>query len=283
MTNSAVRHRSRPAAIGLYTLVVLITVSVALPLLWIGKLSIVERRELTASPPTIWPQSSTWDHYATVLGDSLFLHALLNSLIIAGTTTIICVVLGAMAGYALGRLRFRFRTTLLAGLLGISFFPMVAVIAPLFVQFRQLNILNTYAAVVLTDSAFGLPLCVWIMAAFFRQLPSDLEQAAWVDGATRFQAFRLIIVPLAAPGLATAAILSFIVNWNEFLFANTFLFAQDKWPVTVLIPNFSANQFTPDYGAQAAASLIVTLPMVVLVLVFQRRIISGLTAGSVTG
>jgi ABC-type glycerol-3-phosphate transport system permease component len=264
-------------------MVAVIIVSVALPLLWILKLSIVEPRELALTPPSILPRSFTLTHYEAVFRNPLFLHALFNSLVIAGVTTLICVLMGSLAGYALARLRFRFRTAIMVGLLGISFFPMVAIIAPLFVQFRELGLLDSYLAVIVTDTAFALPLSVWIMAAFFRELPPDLEQAAWVDGATRFQAFRLIILPLAAPGVVTAGILTFIVNWNEFLFANTFLFDQNKWPVTVLIPNFSANQFTPDYGAQAAASLVVTLPMVLLVLAFQRRIVSGLTAGSLTG
>jgi multiple sugar transport system permease protein len=136
--------------------------------------------------------------------------------------------------------------------------------------------------VILVDTVFALPLTVWILTAFFRQLPPDLEDAAKVDGATTLQAFRLVIVPLAAPGVVTAGILSFIFAWNEFLFANTFLFDASRWPVTVVIPNF-ATQHTIDYGAQAAAAIAVTVPLALLVLVFQRRIVSGLTAGAVKG
>ncbi len=170
----------------------------------------------------------------------------------------------------------------MTGILALSFFPAVAIIAPLFVEFRSLRLLNSYIAVILADGVFVLPMTVWILTAFFRQLPRELEQAARIDGASTLQAFRYVIVPLAAPGVFTAGILTFIFAWSEFLFANTFLFDDSKWPVTVVIPNF-ATQYTVDYGAQAAGSIVVIVPIVVLALVFQRRIVSGLTAGAVTG
>jgi multiple sugar transport system permease protein len=170
----------------------------------------------------------------------------------------------------------------MTGILALAFFPAVAVIAPLFIEFKAVGLLNTYWAVIITDTVFALPLAVWILTAFFRQLPRDLEDAAKVDGATTLQAFRRVILPLAAPGVATAAIITFIVAWNEFLFANTFLFDADHWPATVVIPNF-ATTHTVDYGAQAAAALLVTVPLAVLALAFQRRIVQGLTAGAVKG
>jgi ABC-type glycerol-3-phosphate transport system permease component len=279
------RRASRLAwdRLGLYLLVALIVVSVAAPLLWILKISIVETRELSASPPTLWPHTFTLSHYEKVFGDPLFLRSLLNSVIIAGATTAVALTIGALAAYPLARLEFRFRGLVMTGILAISFFPMVAIIAPLFVQFRSLGLLDTYWAVIATDTVFVLPLSVWILATFFRQLPRDLENAARIDGASPLQAFRLVILPLAAPGVMTAAILTFIATWNEYLFANTFLFDNHKWPVTVLIPNFAANQFTPDYAAQAAAALVVTAPILILVLVLQRRIVSGLTAGALSG
>lgn len=272
------RHR-----VGLYIALAVIVISALLPVLWVLKMSLVEPRELTKTPPTIWPHTFTLSHYQKIFSDPLFLRALLNSVIIAGITTAIALLLGSLAAYPLSRLRFRFRTTIMAGILAISFFPMVAIIAPLFVEFRDLGLLDSYAGVIIVDTVFVLPLTVWILAAFFRQLPRELEDAAKVDGATTLQAFRKIIVPLAAPGVFTAAILTFITTWNEYLFANTFLLDNHKWPVTVLIPNFVANQFTPDYAAQAAAALVVTVPIALLVLVFQRRIVSGLTAGALIG
>ena len=262
-------------------LVIFVFVSV-FPLLWVFKMSIVTKSELYATPPTFVPQDLSGAEWAQVLGDSTFQKALINSSIIAGVTTVICLFFGSIAAYAISRLRFRFKGTVMTLILAISFFPAVAIIAPLFIQYTQLGIINTYASVIITDTVFALPLTIWLLVAFFRELPVDLEDAARVDGATTIQAFRKVIVPLAAPGVFTTAILTFIYAWNEFLFANTFLFDISTQPVTVVIPNF-ATTYTVDYGAQAAASVIVTVPLVILVLIFQRRIVSGLTAGAVKG
>jgi ABC-type glycerol-3-phosphate transport system permease component len=262
-------------------LVIFVFVSV-FPLLWVFKMSIVTKTELYATPPTLLPQNISGAEWAQVLGDSTFQKALINSSIIAGVTTVICLFFGSIAAYAISRLRFRFKSTVMTLILAISFFPAVAIIAPLFIQYTQLGIIDTYASVIITDTVFALPLTIWLLVAFFRELPVDLEDAARVDGATTIQAFRKIIVPLAAPGVFTTAILTFIYAWNEFLFANTFLFDESTQPVTVVIPNF-ATIYTVDYGAQAAASVIVTVPLVIMVLIFQRRIVSGLTAGAVKG
>ncbi|MDQ4002095.1 MAG: carbohydrate ABC transporter permease [Actinomycetota bacterium] len=252
------------------------------PLLWVFKMSIITKSELFASPPTILPNTPTASSYATIFGDSSFQRALINSTIIAGTATVICLFFGSIAAYAIARLRFRFKSSVMTLILAISFFPAVAIIAPLFIQFRQIGIIDTYLAAIVPDVVFALPLTVWLLVAFFKELPFDLEEAAKVDGATTIQAFRMVIVPLAAPGVFTTAILAFIHSWNEFLFANTFLFDDRTQPVTVVIPNF-ATVYTVDYGAQAAAAVVVTVPLVILVLIFQRRIVSGLTAGAVKG
>jgi multiple sugar transport system permease protein len=262
-------------------LVIFVFVSV-FPLLWVFKMSIVTKTELYATPPTLLPHNLSGAEWAQVLGDSTFQKALINSSIIAGVTTVICLFFGSIAAYAISRLRFRFKGTVMTLILAISFFPAVAIIAPLFIQYTKLGLINTYASVIITDTVFALPLTIWLLVAFFKELPVDLEDAARVDGATTIQAFRKVIVPLAAPGVFTTAILTFIYAWNEFLFANTFLFDESTQPVTVVIPNF-ATIYTVDYGAQAAASVIVTVPLVILVLIFQRRIVSGLTAGAVKG
>src|SRR5918997_605464 len=230
------------------------------PLIWIFKMSIITKAELYASPPTVLPANPTSDEYVQIFGDPAFQKALINSTIISSVTTVICLFLGSIAAYAIARLRFRFKNPVMTLILALSFFPQVAIIAPLFIQFTA----------------------VWLLVAFFRELPRDLEDAARVDGATTIQAFRKVIVPLAAPGVFTTAILTFIFAWNEFLFATTFLFTPDTQPVTVVIPNF-ASQYTVDYGAQAAAAVVVTVPLVILVLIFQRRIVSGLTAGGGEG
>ena len=265
-----------------YVFVVIFVFVSVFPLLWVFKMSIITKTELFATPPTIVPQNLSGAEWKQVLGDSTFQRALINSSIIAGFTTIICLFFGSITAYAIARLRFGFKSTVMTLILAISFFPAVAIIAPLFLQYTQFAIINTYASVIITDVVFALPLTIWLLVAFFRELPRDLEDAAKVDGATTIQAFRKVIVPLAAPGVFTTAILTFIYAWNEFLFANTFLFDESTQPVTVVIPNF-ATIYTVDYGAQAAASVIVTVPLVILVLIFQRRIVSGLTAGAVKG
>jgi multiple sugar transport system permease protein len=262
-------------------LVTFVLVSV-LPLVWIFKMSIVTKTELFASPPTILPQNITGAEYAQIFSDSVFQQALINSAIISTVTTVICLFFGSIAAYAISRMRFRFKGSIMTLILAISFFPAVAIIAPLFIQYSQVGLINTYASVIITDTVFALPLTIWLLVAFFRELPVDLEDAAKVDGATTIQAFRKVIVPLAAPGVFTTAILTFIHAWNEFLFANTFLLDQSTQPVTVAIPNF-ATIYTVDYGAQAAAAVVVTVPLVIMVLIFQRRIVSGLTAGAVKG
>ncbi len=276
---------SRGGALGTVLFYVFVTVFVlasVAPLLWVFKMSIITKGELFAVPPTIIPQTPTTSSYATIFADERFRKALINSTIIAGVTTVICLFFGAIAAYAIARLRFRFKSLVMTLILAISFFPAVAIIAPLFLQYRILGLIDTYWAVIITDTVFALPLTIWILVAFFKELPKDLEEAAKVDGATTVQAFRKVILPLAAPGVFTTAILTFIFAWNEFLFANTFLFDADTQPVTVAIPNF-ATVYTVDYGAQAAAAVTVTIPLVILVLLFQRRIVSGLTAGAVKG
>src|SRR5215213_4630581 len=251
-----------------YVGILLFVIISVLPLLWVFKMSIITKGELQASPPTILPHDPTLESYAAIFADAGFLRSLLNSAVIAGTTTIVCLVLGSVAAYAIARLRFRFKSPFMTLILAIAFFPPVAIIGPLFSQFSEIGLVNTYAAMIITDTVLELPL--------------DLEEAAKVDGATTLQAFWKVIVPLSAPGVFTTAILTFIFAWNEFLFANTFAFDETTQPVTVSIPSF-AGVFTVNYGAQAAAAVVVTVPLVILVLIFQRRIVSGLTAGAVKG
>ncbi|HET7478611.1 MAG TPA: carbohydrate ABC transporter permease [Rubrobacteraceae bacterium] len=275
--------RSGSANMILFYVFLLLFVLVSLfPLLWVFKMSIVTKSDLFQSPVTTLVAPPISDNYGTIFSNPDFRRALLNSSVIAGVTTIICLFFGAICAYAIARLRFRFKSAVMTTILALSFFPAVAIIAPLFVLFSNTGLINTYWSVIVTDTVFALPLTIWILVAFFKELPKDLEEAAKVDGATTIQAFRKVIVPLAAPGVFTTAILTFIFAWNEFLFANTFLFDASTQPVTVAIPNF-ATVYTVDYGAQAAAAVVVTIPLVILVLLFQRRIVSGLTAGAVKG
>ena len=270
------------SAVLFYVFLTLFVLVSMFPLIWIFKMSIITRSELFQAPPTILPANPIASEYGQIFSDPAFQQALINSVIISGVTTVICLFFGSIAAYAIARLRFGLKGIIMTLILAISFFPGVAIIAPLFIQFSTFGIIDTLASVIITDVVFALPLTVWLLVAFFRELPRDLEEAAKVDGATTIQAFRKVIVPLAAPGVFTTAILTFIFAWNEFLFATTFLLTPETQPVTVVIPNF-ASQYTTDYGAQAAAAVVVTVPLVIMVLIFQRRIVSGLTAGAVKG
>ncbi len=269
-------------SIGFYLFVALFLLLAMAPILWVLRMSFITNGEITASPPTIIPQTPTLEHYQTIFTDATFMRSILNSVIVAGLTTAICLSLGSLAAYAIARLRFRFKSGFLTLILALAFFPSVAIIGPLFLIFSGIGIVNTYAAIIIPDVVFALPLTVWLLVAFFRELPFDLEEAAKVDGASTLQAFWQVIVPLSAPGVFTTAILTFIFAWNEFLFATTFAFDTSIQPVTVIIPSF-AGIFTVNYGAQAAAAIVVTIPLVILVFVFQRRIVSGLTSGAVKG
>ncbi|HET7271080.1 MAG TPA: carbohydrate ABC transporter permease [Rubrobacter sp.] len=265
-----------------YVFLVLFVLVSLFPLLWVFRMSITTKSDLLDSPMVTLTSSPVSTSYQTVFGNPDFIKALQNSVIVAGSTTVICLFFGAICAYAIARLRFRFKSSVMTLILAISFFPAVAIIAPLFIQFTAVGIINTYWAMIIPDTVFALPLTIWILVAFFKELPRDLEEAAKVDGATTIQAFQKVIVPLAAPGVFTTAILTFIFAWNEFLFANTFIFDAAHYPVTVVIPNF-ATVYTVDYGSQAAGAVVVTIPLVILVLIFQRRIVSGLTAGAVKG
>ena len=283
-TATAGQERGRILNTGLFYVFLITFVFVSMfPLLWIFKMSIITSTELFQVPPTVIPQNPTADSYTKIFSDPAFVRGLLNSTIIAGTTTVLCLFLGSLAAYAIARLRFSFKNGVLTLVLAIAFFPQVAILAPLFIQFSAIGLIDTYWAAIATDTVFALPLTIWLLVAFFRELPKDLEEAARVDGATTLQAFQKVIVPLAAPGVFTTAILTFIFAWNDYIFANTFLLTPETQPVTVVIPNFAAAQYTTDYGAQAGAAVVVTVPLVILVLIFQRRIVSGLTAGAVKG
>jgi ABC-type glycerol-3-phosphate transport system permease component len=286
-------------AIGFYVAVILFALVTLFPLLWVLKMSLISSKELFASPPTILPETITFKsltagkcplfagvevpcpvNFQTVFIDPIFKAGLANTLVVAGITTAICLVVGSMAAYALARIRFYGNKPTLSLVLAISFFPAVAIIAPLFLLFQNLGLINTYWGIIIPDVLFALPLTVYLLVAYFRELPEDLEEAAKVDGANIWQAFFRVTVPLSIPGIVTTGLLTFIFAWNEFLFANTLSFDETVQPATVVIPQF-ATTYTTDYGAQAAASIILTAPLVILVLFFQRKIVSGLTAGAV--
>jgi trehalose/maltose transport system permease protein len=211
-----------------------------------------------------------------------FGRALLNSLVVAGVTTVITLIVGTVTAYALARLTFRFKNVVLGLVISTSMFPGISLIIPLLKLFSDIGWINTYQAMILPTLSFALPLAVWNLTAFFRQMPYELEQAAMVDGCTRGEAFRKIIVPLAAPGVFTTAIITFIAAWNEFIIALSMVNKKEMQTATVSISKFTgAYGFDQPFGTQMAAGVIVTVPLVIVVLIFQRRIIAGLTAGGV--
>ncbi|MGM1063276.1 carbohydrate ABC transporter permease [Saccharothrix sp. Mg75] len=232
---------------------------------------------------TVLPAPFSLDNLTAVFAPGVgFGRSLLNSLVVAGTTTVLTLVIGVSASYALARLRFRFKNAVAALIIATSMFPGISLLVPLLALFTDIGWINTYQAMIVPSLSFALPLAVWNLTAFFRQMPEELEQAAMIDGCTRGQAFRKVILPLAAPGVFTTAIITFIAAWNEFIIALSMVNDKSMQTATVAISRFTgAYGFDQPFGTQMAAGVVVTVPLVVVVLLFQRRIIAGLTAGGV--
>jgi multiple sugar transport system permease protein len=254
------------------------------PLVWMASLSFKNPETFRGSEPTFFPRDWTLDNYDTVFSDSLFTSALRNSFGISIIATALAVVVAMFAAYAIARLDFPGKRLLLSMALAIAMFPVAALVGPLFNMWRGLGIYDTWIGLIIPYLTFALPLSIWTMSAFFREIPWEMEQAAQVDGATAWQAFRKVIVPLAAPGVFTTAILTFFFCWNEFLLAISLTSTDRARTVPAAITFFTgSSQFVSPVTAIMAASLIVTIPVVIIVLIFQRRIVAGLTAGAVKG
>jgi multiple sugar transport system permease protein len=256
-----------------------------LPVLWIISLSLKLPSEATDG--RVLPATWSLENYSTIFsGDSgtIFTSALRNSFGIAAIATVIAVVIASMAAYAIARLNFPGKVLILGSALMIAMFPPISIVGPLYNMWRNLGLYNTWPGLIIPYLSFALPLAIYTLTTFFREIPWELEQAAQIDGATPFQAFRKVIVPLAAPGVATTSILVFIFCWNDFLFASALTSTTAAQTVPAALAQFSgASQFSAPYGSIAAAAVIVTIPIIVLVLFFQRRIVAGLTAGAVKG
>jgi ABC-type glycerol-3-phosphate transport system permease component len=253
----------------------------SLPWLWALLGSLVPEAQLfDGGLPLAWPPELT--HYRALFDERAFLTPIRNSLVVAASTTLLCLVLGSLAAYAFARLRFPGRRSLLGGLLAISMFPQISIVSPLYLVLRALRLIDSYPGLILPYVSFALPLTVWLLVGFFREIPPELEEAARVDGASRLRVLFEIIAPLAAPALATTAILVFIYCWNEFLFALSFTLGPERYTVPVAIALFR-SQYQISWGLVLAAAIVSTLPVAALVLLFQRRIIDGLTQGAVKG
>ena len=269
--------------IGRYTAVVLVVFVALAPLYWSIATSVKSGIELNTSPPTLFPRTFSWENYLSDLALSTFTRDLLNSTIIATITTFLALIVGILCAYAIARMKFHGKAVVLGITLSVQMIPFIAIVAPLYVFFTgPFPVYNTYVALIIPDLVISLPVTVWFMTSFFRDLPPDLEEAALVDGASRLRALWSVIVPLTAPGVFAAAILTFIGVYNDFLFGLTLTTDENAQPITVGVSRF-AGEHTIPWGEIAAAAVIVTIPLAIVVLILQRRIVSGLTAGAVKG
>jgi trehalose/maltose transport system permease protein len=284
----AARRRRRRVLrrVPFYLLLALIFVYIVFPFYWAIRSAFTPDADLFRTPIRYFPDDPTLGNFREVLSTSDFQRALVNSTIVAGTVTLIALVLGSLAGYALGRFKFRGRSVSLYLMLSMTIFPQIAILGALYTMITRFHLYNSLRALILADLVLVIPLTVWILTTFMRALPPDLEEAAYIDGASPFQVFYRVMLPLVAPGLVTAGLLAFITAWNEFLYALSFTQTADKHTVTVAITTFTGktgSSYQVPWGQIMAATVIVTLPLIVLTLILQRRILAGLTAGAVKG
>jgi multiple sugar transport system permease protein len=262
--------------------VVAIVLFCLFPFYWMINISLKTGADLTSG--SAYPPNPTLANYESIFNNGDFTRALLNSAVVSVVTTVLALTVGSFCAYALARLRFKGKFWILALVLSITTFPAIAIAAPLFRLWSDIGIYNTWIGLIIPNLTFALPLAIYILVSFFKEIPKDLEEAALVDGATYFQAFRKVVVPLAAPGLATAGILTFIGVWNEFLFAITLTSSSSARTVPAAIAFFTGStQFEQPLGTISAASVVISIPLIFLVLFFQKRIVAGLTAGAVKG
>jgi ABC-type glycerol-3-phosphate transport system permease component len=266
----------------LYVCALAISAFALFPIYYVVITSLKPRSEIYTRTPDLWPSDPQWHQYSRVLGEGHVGRALLNSLIVAGVTTVICVVVAGMAAYALARLEIPFKRTLLMLILTTQMFPLVVLIIPLFVLMRNADLIGTYQGLVVAYLAFTVPLAIWIMRGFIVTIPEELEHAAMIDGATRVGAMFRVILPIAGPGLVATATLSFIAAWNEFMLALTFMNEEDRKTLPLVLQSFVGRGDT-DWGAVMATSVIYTLPVVIFFLLLRRRLMLGMTAGAVKG
>ncbi|MDL9937066.1 carbohydrate ABC transporter permease [Gordonia sp. ABSL1-1] len=260
----------------------LVLLYVLIPLLWIISLSFKPPQQIDDG--RFIPETWTWENYQGIFDTNMFTSALINSIGIGLITTLIAVILGTMAAYAVARLSFPGKKILIGASLLIAMFPQISLVTPLFNIERRLGLFDTWPGLILPYITFALPLAIYTLSAFFREIPWELEKAAKIDGATPWQAFTRVIAPLAAPGVVTAAILVFIFAWNDLLLALSLTSTERAMTAPVAIANFTgSSQFEDPTGSIAAAAVVITVPIIIFVLFFQRRIVAGLTSGAVKG
>jgi trehalose/maltose transport system permease protein len=278
-----------------WLLILAIFVYALFPFYWVLRSSITPEGDLFSTPIQYFPNNPTFDNFREALSASFFQHALINSTIVAGSVTLLSLAIGAFAAYALGRFRFRGRSFVMYLMLSMTIFPQIAILGALYTMISGghlvgpvhfPNLYDSVWALILTYMIFTLPFTVWVLTSFMRALPGDLEEAAYVDGATPFQVFYKVLLPLIAPGLVTTGLLAFIAAWNEYLFALSFIQDPDKYTVPLAITSYvskTGSAFAVPWGQIMAATVVVTLPLIAAVLILQKRILAGLTAGAVKG
>jgi trehalose/maltose transport system permease protein len=274
------------ARLPFYALIALIFVYCLFPFYWVVRSSFTPEVRLFQTPVKYFPTHPTLSNYRNVLSASFFTDALLNSLIVAGSVTLLSLAIGASAAFALGRFRFHGRSFVMYLMLSMTIFPQIAILGALYTTISKFNLYDSLGALIFSYLIFTLPFTIWVLTSFMRALPGDLEEAAYVDGATPLQVFWKVLLPLIAPGLVTTGLLAFISAWNEYLYALSFIQSPNHYTVPLAITSFvskTGSAFAVPWGQIMAATVIITLPLILLVLILQRRIIAGLTAGAVKG
>jgi ABC-type glycerol-3-phosphate transport system permease component len=275
------RRRSvRPTAVGRTILLAVFVLASLFPFYWIVITSFKTNTDLARGTHSLLPTSWSWSAYKADFSQYDYWHNVLNSAIVALSTTAITIVVASAAGYALARTRMRGRPVMLGFILVAGFFPVMAMVGPLFLTFTHVNAIDSFWTLILSYLVYTLPIAIWFLANFFSQIPVEIEEAAVVDGLTRLKALFRVIVPVAMPGVLTAAILSFILAWNDFTFALSFMQTPSKYTAPLAINNLGHSQFQVFPNMIDAAVVVVTIPIALLVLMAQRRIVSGFTSGS---
>lgn len=292
-SKSPARTKKILSQIILYVLVLMVVFAVVAPYFWMVISSVSRQVDLASVPPQWIPTSPTLDRYRALFagdgsgqaglpaGVEKFLRGLTSSLVVSTLTTVLCVVTGSMAAYALARFPMRGKQTFLVGILGSQMLPVIVIIIPLYLLMQQLVLMDTWRGLILLYAGFMLPTVIWIMYSYFLTLPRELEEAAKIDGCSRFQSLIKVIIPLSGPGLVAVAAFTFLSSWNEFFMALIFTGANTK-TITVVVTEFS-SQFGTDYGLMATGGVIGSLPPLILAFLLQRYIVAGLTAGAVKG
>jgi trehalose/maltose transport system permease protein len=274
------------ARLPFYLLIAAIFVYCLFPFYWVVRSSFTPEVKLFQTPVKYFPSPFTLKNYREVLSASFFTDALINSVIVAGSVTLISLAIGASAAFALGRFRFHGRSFVMYLMLSMTIFPQIAILGALYTTITKLSLYDSLGALIFSYLIFTLPFTIWVLTSFMRALPADLEEAAYVDGATPLQVFWKVLLPLIAPGLVTTGLLAFIAAWNEYLFALSFIQDPDKYTVPLAITSYvspTGSSFAVPWGQIMAATVVVTLPLIAAVLLLQKRILAGLTAGAVKG